>query len=128
MVEVEHRNADTLLPILQKYVRPGSIIMSDLWRAYFRIDKLPEGYEHYTVNHSENFVDPESGACTNLIESNWQKFKSRHKEEYGTRRTLLTSYVSQFLWRKSFSGPDSMYHLWSQIAGQYKIDNELCTK
>lgn len=72
---VEHRNAETLLPILQKYVLPGSVIISDLWRAYFRIEELPYGYRHFTVNHSENFVDPLTGACTNTIESTWQKFK-----------------------------------------------------
>uniref|UniRef100_A0A914QF24 ISXO2-like transposase domain-containing protein n=1 Tax=Panagrolaimus davidi TaxID=227884 RepID=A0A914QF24_9BILA len=91
--EVEHRNAETLLPIIQKYILPGTTIMSDLWRAYFRINELPEGYRHLTVNHSTNFVDPETGACTNTIESYNQKFKARHKREYGTARSLLAQYM-----------------------------------
>ena len=58
MVEVQHRNAETLLPLIQQYIRPGSTIASDFWRAYFRIDQLPQGFHHVQVNHSENFVDP----------------------------------------------------------------------
>ena len=60
MVEVEHRNAETLLPLIQQYIRPGSTIASDFWRAYFRIDQLPQGFHHVQVNHSENFVDPQN--------------------------------------------------------------------
>lgn len=91
IVPVEYRNADTLLPIIQKHVMPGTTIISDLWKAYYKITQLPEGYQHYTVNHSENSVDPKSGACSNTIESTWQKFKSHHKQEYGTARTLSYS-------------------------------------
>lgn len=119
IVPVEKRDAATLLPIIQKHIRPGTTIISDLWRAYCRISQLPEGYRHYTVNHSENFVDPESGACTNSIESTWQKFKSRHKKEYGTARNLLGSYLGQFLWQNKFGGEDAMFNLWSQIVENY---------
>jgi hypothetical protein len=31
---VDARNAGTLLPIIYKHVAPGTIIFSDLWRAY----------------------------------------------------------------------------------------------
>ena len=56
LVPVERRDAATLLPILQQYVLPGTTVVSDLWRAYNTINAL--GYQHYTVNHSVNFVDP----------------------------------------------------------------------
>lgn len=121
LVPVERRNASTLLPIIQKYILPGSIIMSDQWKAYGKINELPEIYDHYTVNHSKNFVDPESGAHTQTIEGTWSQFKSRHKEEKGTARTLFLSYINQFVWRKLFKGPDAMYHLWTQIRNIYKL-------
>ena len=69
---VEDRTADTLLAIIQKWILPGSIIWSDCWKAYGKIPNLPEGYKHGTVNHSTNFVNPESGVCTNRIKSDWR--------------------------------------------------------
>ncbi len=46
------------------------------------------GYVHETVNHSETFKDPETGACTNTIEGKWFAMKDdmprrgRGKEKY----------------------------------------------
>lgn len=121
VVPVERRNADTLLPLIQQHILPGTSIISDLWAAYGRIPQLPEGYEHLTVNHSENFVDPETGAHTNAIESTWQKLKYRHKKEYGTSRNLLSDYIFQFVWKKEFDGPDVFFHFWSQVTEIYPL-------
>ena len=46
------RDKDTLLKLIQNWVRPGSIIVSDCWKAYYDIPKLLEYYKHFTVNHS----------------------------------------------------------------------------
>ena len=94
LIPVERRNADTLLPIIQNFVLPGTVVMSDLWAAYNGIKNLPEGYQHLTVNHSLNFVDPDSGTCTNAIESTWQKFK--HEKRYGTHRSMLYPMCTSF--------------------------------
>jgi len=76
-VPVMKRDAETLLPIIQAFIHPQSIIMSDKWSAYNNISKLEEGYDHQTVNHSKNFVDPLTGACTNRIECKWSKLKQK---------------------------------------------------
>jgi hypothetical protein len=94
-------------------------IYSDLWKAYGGIKNLPERYRHYTVNHSKEFVAAD-GLHTQTIESTWQKFKSRHKSQYETARSLLGSYVSQFVWQKEFGGDNGMYHLWGQIREKFK--------
>uniref|UniRef100_A0A915D2C6 Transposase n=1 Tax=Ditylenchus dipsaci TaxID=166011 RepID=A0A915D2C6_9BILA len=69
-----------------------------------------------------NFVDPESGAHTQAVESLWQKYKKRHKNEFGTARSLFKSYISDFVWRRKFDGSDIFFHLWSQISEIYVCD------
>jgi len=122
LIPVERRNADTLLPLIEQYILPGTTIISDCWAAYGGIERMQQQYTHYNVNHSQNFVDPVTGAHTNTIEGTWAYFKCRHKEEHGTSRELFASYISQFIWRKIFRGPDTMYHLWSQIAYLYPVN------
>lgn len=70
---MEKRNKATLLPIIQDNVEQGSVIITDCWASYKELGKL--GYTHMNVNHSENFVDPDTDACTNLIENRWRCIK-----------------------------------------------------
>ena len=69
------RDAATLTALIKKHVEPGTVIMSDCWRGYTRLED--EGYEHLTVNHSQHFIDPVSGANTQRIESSWRALKRR---------------------------------------------------
>uniref|UniRef100_A0A915EAB8 ISXO2-like transposase domain-containing protein n=1 Tax=Ditylenchus dipsaci TaxID=166011 RepID=A0A915EAB8_9BILA len=69
-------NNDLRIQIIQKYVLPGTAVMTDGWAGYNGVVDLPEGYEHYVVNHSENFVSPDDPDIhTQSIESMHQKFK-----------------------------------------------------
>lgn len=72
LCEVKDRTEETLLSIIRTHVNPGSIIMTDCFRSYFNLN---EYYTHQTVNHKENFVNPENGACTNTIEGTWGALK-----------------------------------------------------
>ena len=73
MIMVQRRDAATLLPIIQQHVRPGSIVWSDEWAAYRRVQQLPSVAQHSTVNHSIQFVDPTTGVHTQNIESYWNR-------------------------------------------------------
>jgi transposase-like protein len=96
MESVEKRDAATLLPIIQRVCLPSTIIVSDGWAAYSRIHE--QGYEHKVVNHSENFVDPVTGAHTQHIESYWAKSKQRLKAMKGVRREHLDEYLEEMMW------------------------------
>ena len=95
---VEDRSADTLVSLIKEHIAPGTTIISDCWKAYSSLGK--EGYQHLTVNHSLNFVDPDTGAHTNTIESTWRALK-RSLPRNGTQKTLYDSYFSQYCVRKS---------------------------
>ena len=60
---MEERSKNMFLPIIKEH------IMSDMWKAYDCLQA--KGYVHLTVNHSLNFVDPDTGAYTQKIESTW---------------------------------------------------------
>ncbi|XP_034720846.1 uncharacterized protein LOC117939527 [Etheostoma cragini] len=70
---VKYRSRKRLLPIIQKYIRPGSKVISDSWSAYNRLSR--HGYIHYQVNHRRHFVHPGSGAHTQHIERAWRNYK-----------------------------------------------------
>ena len=52
MVVVDNRSTATLVPIIQCYIRPGTLITSDEWRAYSTLTSL--GHSHQKFNHSQN--------------------------------------------------------------------------
>lgn len=71
---VKQRTRNRLMPIIQRYVRPASTILSDSWPAYRRLQQ--EGFIHYQVNHRRFFVHPRTGAHTQHLERAWRTFKS----------------------------------------------------
>jgi ISXO2-like transposase domain len=66
------RDASTLMEIITAHVRIGSIIVTDCWKGYSKLNLL--GYEHKVVNHSRVFVN-EEGFHTNNIEGTWSSIK-----------------------------------------------------
>jgi len=65
---VKKRNKDVLIPLINKFIKPGSIIYSDEWKAYNYIDN--KIYTHKTINHSKSFAKKEIN--TNHIENLWE--------------------------------------------------------
>ena len=73
--------------------------MSDMWKAY---DCLQDkGYNHLTVNHSRNFVDPDTGAHTQRIENIRWGIK-RSIPRTGISKDLFDSDLQEWLWRKQY--------------------------
>ncbi|KAG1694216.1 hypothetical protein DVH05_021872 [Phytophthora capsici] len=57
-------------------------------------------YAHQWVNHTKNFVDPVTGACTNRIEGIWEvKVKACMKSERGMKKVKVPSFLDECLWR-----------------------------
>ena len=92
LVEVEHRDAATLLPLIQQYIRPGSVVYSDEWSAYNQL-ATTTGCQHLTVNHSLHFIDPNTGAHTQGVESMWSSCKRMLREERAMHSRLHDTYL-----------------------------------
>jgi len=96
VIPVESREADTLIPGIISRVADGTTIVTNSRDAY---DTLQDyGYIHMTVNHSENFVDPLSGAHVQTIENTWWQIKRRFPETY-IQTDELAEHLIEFLWR-----------------------------
>jgi hypothetical protein len=92
---VEDRTENTLVSLIRKWVKPGSIIVSDCWKGYINLNKY--GYVHETVNHSQEFVN-DAGGHTNKIEGHWRQLKSS-LPTHGRRKHHYPSYFAEFMWR-----------------------------
>ena len=110
MEVVERRDAATIMPIIERVVRSGSMIHSDQWKAYGKIASK-ECYGHKTVNHKLHFVDPETGVHTQTIESYWNKHKHTIKKMNGCQRDSLASYLDEFMWKERNRGQKFMNFL-----------------
>ena len=118
------RSAENLLPLIQQHIRPGSIIYSDLWRAYTSIPRLPEGYIHSTVNHSTNFVNPEDpDVHTQNIESLWSNYKRKFRHQAGNNTDTCQTYFPEFLWCKRFGDISLVfYNFWHHVSLFYPCE------
>ncbi len=99
LVPVENRKAETLIPLIKKWIKPGTKIMSDCWKAYSTLEE--EGYIHGTVNHSIEFVNSETGDHTQSIENTWRAVK-RSLPRSGTKNDFYASYFAEFVFRRRY--------------------------
>ena len=102
-IPVPKRDAFNLLSIIYKHIESGTVIISDCLKAYNEIKRFDKSFEHLTVNHSLNFVDPVTQAHTNGVESIWNSAKTQFKTMRGVSRKYLDSYLTEFMWRKNFT-------------------------
>ncbi|KAL7723806.1 hypothetical protein ACLKA6_002977 [Drosophila palustris] len=117
ILPVEHRDTATLLAIIQERVADGSTIMSDCWKAYNCLAE--EGFVHQTVNHSKNFVDPETRAHTQNIERLWRDMRD-HIPRFGRKKYHFIGYLAKFQFQKKFkSHGDRVHELFMAIGRLY---------
>jgi transposase-like protein len=99
LVPVSNRNTDTMIRVIRDYVLPGTIIITDMWRAYDSALQNMTEFTHLTVNHSLNFVNPlDRSIHTQGVEGFWSQSKRCIRERHGIMKTLHIEYLLQFLW------------------------------
>ena len=74
LFHVPDRSRESLVHrLITTHIQRGTVIYSDQFTPYIPLNQL--GYIHVSVNHSKNFVDPDSGAHTNTIKGVWALVK-----------------------------------------------------
>lgn len=101
IVPVENRNAQTMMNVIQDNVLPGTIIITDEWRAYSRAMEDLTQYTHHTINHSLYFVDPVNpNINTQRIENFWSGSKAFLREKRGICQEEHHEYLLQYIWQR----------------------------
>ena len=100
MTTVANRTGPLLLHELNKYILPGSIVYSDMWRGYAGLEN-ELNMQHETVNHSVEFVS-EAGVHTNTIEATWCGLKLLIPKRNRTKS--VENHLWEYVWRKRHSG------------------------
>ena len=84
---------EALLAIIQRKCLSVSTIHSDEQRAYSTLGE--HGFNHATVNHSENFVNPEDGTHTQNIERFWLTLKNKIVKNMRGTTLDLDTYLAE---------------------------------
>ncbi|MDD1699390.1 MAG: IS1595 family transposase [Methanoregula sp.] len=96
--EVVHDvGAETLQPLISKKVSTGSVVCSDIWKAYTGI--ASRGYVHRLVNHGEKQYSDGKGNHINGLEGFWGYLKRKLVSKGGIRREKLPLYLGEYEWR-----------------------------
>ena len=124
-----------MLSIILKYVKPGSVIISDKFSSYVNLKKEEShlddfGYYHFWVNHSVEFVDKHQPFIhTNGIERSWRAVRNQISS---IKRTFAPKIVQEFLdvfMAKSMKNPDELYefmiHAIKKLNMDLKFDREI---
>ena len=114
MIPVHNRKQNTLIPLIEKWIQPGSIIHSDCWKSYNKLSIL--GNTHITVNHSKEFMNVSNAACTNSIEIDWC-----HAKVSMPRYGMHAAYLAEFMWRHKYSDSDKFLQLMNDLNEAFKL-------
>src|SRR6185312_6657436 len=97
------RTADTVLELIQKYVHPGTIIYSDMFKSYDQIySRL--GIRHNQIRHSQGMTMIDYNETsnelkiyhTNNIEATWRMLKNSIPKRNQNRKTYQNIYLYKF--------------------------------
>ena len=93
------RSRNDLIPTIENNCKEGTIFCSDGWKAYHNLVEHMNLADclHFPVNHTENYVHPETGAHTQTVEGMWRQVKA-FLPNFGLKPGDLNTYIGTFLW------------------------------
>jgi transposase-like protein len=95
---VPDRSEGTIAIVLSRHIAQGSILQTDCWRSY-NLSARIFALEHRTVNHSEGFVNRETGVNTNMVEGTNYAIK-RAIPNRNRNNAFIEPFLQEFVWRR----------------------------
>ena len=99
--------AKTLMGIMQKQIKPDSIVYTDHYRSYNVLD-ISE-FKHYRINHSKLFADKQNHI--NGIENFWNQAKRHMRKFNGVPKSHFPLFLKECEWRFNNPKPKSQLKL-----------------
>lgn len=98
---VPNRSESILTSKIWKHIEEGSTVLTDEWRGY---NPHPRFFNHYTVNHSKEFVHPHDKRIhTNTIEGLWAQLKRKlHHCCNGVALHNIPDYLNEYFYLKNY--------------------------
>lgn len=117
LVTVIDKTPKTLLKIVKKFIMPGTIIYSDVWKDTSLEQEL---YNHLTVYHELTFRDMENGGVGNTTEGIWTMIK-RQFPAAKRSKALFDGFIGEFMYRRMLNeAQDGFLQFLSDIAKVYQ--------
>ena len=99
---LNQRSAKQITPLIVQRMKEGGTIFTDCWKAYPIAAKAAKCV-HKTVNHSEGFINKETGVHTNNVEGIHATLKKDARKQFGRLPYLTTEglpyYIDLVNWR-----------------------------
>jgi transposase-like protein len=89
--------SETLVPLIRRRVKHGSVICSDTWKSYTGI--AAKGYVHRLVEHGKGEYTNQKGNHINGLEGFWGYLKRKLAAKGGIRKERLPLYLAEYVWR-----------------------------
>ena len=123
------------MSLIKNWILPGSVILSDCWKAYTKIryiykyfyfcttnnnililpNRNHNGYHHFTVNHSVEFKNKETGAHTNTIEGLWRHAKLSIPP-FNRQKNNFLGYLATFMLRRKWRNDEDAFATFMKAA------------
>lgn len=117
LVSVADKTSKTIDNVLNRYVQPGTIIYSDIWKDSKEEQEL---LNFLSSHHDLTFRDMETGGAGNTTEGIWAMIK-RQFPAAKRSKALFDAFIGEFMYRRTLNdAQDGYLQFFSDIAQVYK--------
>lgn len=100
-VVVSDTKASTLMPVIQRKIKPDSIVYTDSYRSYNALDV--SDFKHFRINHSKEFA--KDANHINGIENFWNQAKRVLRKYNGIDKKNFHLFIKECEFRFNYGTP-----------------------